>query len=151
MTVDRTLGISALVLAGGVGVSAWKFGLGTLNSPGAGSWPLLIALVMAVLGSILVIRPGSDRREAQDKTPSNWKSFHIALLSMVLFVPALIPLGYPVAMWGVLLVQLRWVEGRSWAMAFTVATAAAALSFAVFRLLLRVPLPAGVIPIPPTW
>ena len=150
MTVDRTLGISALVLAGGVGVSAWKFGLGTLNSPGAGSWPLLIALVMAVLGSVLLIRPGSDRREAPE-TPSNWKSFHIALLSMALFVPALIPLGYPVAMWGILLAQLRWVEGRSWATTLAVATAAAVLSFTVFRLLLRVPLPAGVIPIPPTW
>jgi putative tricarboxylic transport membrane protein len=150
MTIDRTLGISALVLAGGVGVSAWKFGLGKLTSPGAGSWPLLIALIMAVLGSVLVIRPDSERNKAPER-PSNWKSFFIALISMALFVPALIPLGYPVAMWGILLVQLRWVEGRSWAMALAVATAAAALSFTVFRLLLRVPLPAGVIPIPPTW
>ena len=150
MTVDRVLGIAALVLALVAGVFAWRFGLGSLNAPGAGAWPLLIGLTMAVLGAVLALRPDRDRPDPVEGQ-SHWKGFWGALLSMVLFIPALVALGYPVAMWGVLLVQLRWVEGRSWTTAFMVATVAAGGSFGVFRMLLHVPLPAGIVPMPSTW
>ena len=50
-----------------------------------------------------------------------------------------------------LLVQFRWVESRSWRSSITIALAAAIVSLIIFRVLLKVSLPAGVIPLPRGW
>jgi hypothetical protein len=150
MTVDRALGAGALLLASLVGLSAWKYRIARPHAPGAGFWPFLIAVVMAGLGAALAIRPGRSPIQATGVN-SNWKGFWIALASMGFFVPVLVPLGYPALMWLLLMVQLRWVEGRSWTTALLSASVAAIMSFVVFRLLLHVPLPSGILPLPRNW
>ena len=151
MIVDRAVGAGALLLATLVCLlSAWKYGIGSPNAPGAGFWPFLIAVIMAGLGAELAIRPGRSPLPSTEVN-SNWKGFWIALSSMGFFVPVLVPLGYPASMWLLLIVQLRWVEGRSWTTALLVASVAAILSFVVFRLLLHVPLPSGILPLPRNW
>jgi hypothetical protein len=44
-------------------------------------------------------------------------------------------------------VQLRWVEGRPWRSSAWIAVLTALVSFVLFRVLLKVPLPVGVIPL----
>jgi putative tricarboxylic transport membrane protein len=150
MTIDRVLGLGALLLAGAVCLTALGYGIGRPNAPGAGFWPFLVALIMAGLGAALAIRP--DRSTpAPSETGANRKGFWIALGSMGLFVPMLVPLGYPTSMVLLLVIQLRWVERRSWTTALLVASAASIVSFGVFRLLLHVPLPAGILPLPRNW
>jgi len=46
---------------------------------------------------------------------------------------------------------LRWVESRSWRSSGWIAILTAIISFVLFRVLLRVSLPAGVIPLPRGW
>jgi uncharacterized membrane protein len=50
-----------------------------------------------------------------------------------------------------LFVQLRWVESRSWKSSASIAVLAAVISFLLFRVLLKVSLPEGVIPLPRGW
>lgn len=150
MPLDRILGLGAMVLAVPVGVTSWRFGLGTPVSPGPGFWPFLIALTILGLGAALALRPDRGFR-APCTAGSRWTSLGIALATLVFFVVGLEPLGYPLATVILLVVQFRWVEGRTWCTAVLIAALASAVSFVLFRFLLRIPLPAGVMPLPLGW
>ncbi len=147
MTVDRALGAGAILLAIPVAAASWGFGVGSPKSPGPGFWPLLIALCMAGLGAALIARPG-PARSAADAGPSRWTRFAVCMGTLAFYVLALEPLGYLAATFVLLLVQLRWVEGRSWRGSFLTSALAAAISLIVFRTLLNVPLPQGMLPLP---
>jgi hypothetical protein len=150
MNVDRVLGVGAILLATPVAVVSWRYGVGSPKSPGAGFWPLLIAAAMFGLGLSLLVRP-IDAAAVQKTSDSRWGRFSIALGTLAFYVVALEPLGYPLATTIMLFVQLRWVESRSWRSSGWIAILTAIISFVLFRVLLRVSLPAGVIPLPRGW
>ena len=150
MTVDRILGVGAILTAIPVAAAAWGFGVGNPKSPGAGFWPLLIVATMGGLGVWLIVHPSRDGVAAA-APESRWGRLWIALGTMVFYVAALDRLGFPLATVLLLLVQLRWVEGRPWRSSVGIAVLATLLSFVLFRVLLKVPLPAGVIPLPRGW
>jgi putative tricarboxylic transport membrane protein len=149
MNVDRILGAGALLLAIPVGVASWGFGVGSPKSPGAGFWPLVIALMMAGLGLSLILRPTPNALTAGGE--SRWGQFAISLGTFAFYVAALEPLGYLLATAVMLFVQLRWVESRSWRSSAAIAVLAAVISLIVFRVLLKVTLPEGMIPLPRGW
>jgi putative tricarboxylic transport membrane protein len=149
MNVDRFLGWGTLLLALPVVAASWGYGVGTPKSPGAGFWPLVIALTMAALGLTLILRPTPNAPTAEGE--SRWGKFAISLGTFVFYVAALAPLGYLLATAVMLFVQLRWVESRSWRSSATIAVLASVISLIVFRVLLKVSLPEGVIPLPRGW
>ena len=149
MSVDRILGIGAVLLAIPVGVASWGFGLGSPKSPGAGFWPLVIALTMVGLGITLILRPTPNAPTAGGG--SRWGKFVVSLGTFAFYVAALEPLGYLLTTAVMLFVQLRWVESRSWRSSAAIAVLAAVISLIVFRVLLKVTLPEGVIPLPRGW
>ncbi len=150
MSVDRVLGLGAVLLAIPVAVTSWGFGAGSPESPGAGFWPLLIALAMAGLGVALVLHP-TGRGAITGGADSRWRKLGIALGTLGFYVVALEPLGYLLATVLLLVVQFRWVEGRSWRTSTWTAVLTAAISLLLFRTLLKVPLPLGVLPLPKGW
>ena len=149
MNVDRVLGVGAVLLAIPVGIASWGFGVGIPKSPGAGFWPLLIALVMIGLGLSLILRPTPSVDAAAGE--SRWGKFGISLGTLAFYVVSLEPLGYLLATAVLLFVQLRWVESRSWKSSVSIAVLAAVISLVLFRVLLKVSLPEGVIPLPRGW
>ena len=149
MNVDRFLGWGALVLALPVGVASWGFGLGSPKSPGAGFWPLVIVVTMAGLGLSLILHPTPNAPKAGGG--SRWGKFAISLGTLVFYVAALEPLGYLLATAVMLFVQFRWVEGRTWLSTAVTSTLAAVITLILFRVLLKVTLPLGVIPLPEGW
>ena len=148
MNVDRFLGVGAVLLAIPVGAASWGFGVGIPKSPGAGFWPLVIAVVMAGLGLTLILRPTPNAAAGGE---SRWGKFGISLGTLAFYVVALEPLGYLSATVVMLFVQLRWVESRSWKSSAAIAVLAAVISLVLFRVLLKVSLPEGVIPLPRGW
>lgn len=150
MTVDRALGVGAILMAIPVAAAAWGFGVGSPKSPGAGFWPLMIAAAMAGLGAWLIVHPSRDG--VTDGAPdSRWGRLWIALGTMTFYVAALDRLGFPLATAVLLFAQLRWVEGRPWRASAWIAVVTTFIAFILFRVLLKVPLPAGVIPLPRGW
>jgi putative tricarboxylic transport membrane protein len=149
MNVDRVLGVGAILLAIPVGVASWGFGVGSPKSPGAGFWPLLIAVVMVGLGLSLILRPIPNAMTAAGD--SRWGKLGIALGTLAFYMIALEPLGYLMATAAMLFGQLQWVESRSWRSSASIAVLAAVISLILFRVLLKVSLPAGVIPLPRGW
>lgn len=150
MNVDRILGVGAVILAIPVGAASWGFGVGSPKSPGAGFWPLLIAVVMVGLGLSLIQRPTSNAMTVT-RGDARWGKFGISLGTLAFYVVALEPLGYLSATVVMLFVQLRWVESRSWRSSASIAVLAAVISLLLFRVLLKVSLPEGVIPLPRGW
>jgi hypothetical protein len=149
MNVDRFLGVGAVLLAIPIGAASWGFGVGSPKSPGAGFWPLVIALTMAGLGLWLILRPTPNATTAGGE--SRWGKFGISLGTLVFYVVTIEPLGYLLATVALLFVQLRWVESRSWKSSAVIALLAAVVSLVIFRVLLKVSLPEGVIPLPRGW
>jgi putative tricarboxylic transport membrane protein len=149
MKVDRFLGWGTLLLALPVGWASWGYGVGSPKSPGAGFWPLLIAFPMAGLGLTLLLRPRSGATQAESE--SRWGKFAVALGTLAFYVVALEPLGYLLTTAVMLFVQLRWVEDRPWLSSAAYATLAAMITLILFRVLLKVTLPLGVIPLPRGW
>jgi hypothetical protein len=150
MSVDRILGLGAALLAILVMLVSWGYGLGTPRTPGPGFWPFCIALAMLGLGAMLVIRP-APAAQGEDQSASRWRRLAIALLTLAFYVVALEPLGYLAAMAILLVVQLRWVEDRPWRGSVVIGVASAVASLIVFRTLLKVPLPVGILPLPQGW
>ncbi len=149
MNVDRILGWGALLLALPVTAASWGYGVGSPKSPGAGFWPLVIAVTMAGLGLTLILHPTPNAPTAGGK--SRWGKFAISLGTFAFYVAALEPLGYLLTTAVMLFVQLRWVESRSWRSSACISVLAAVISLIVFRVLLKVTLPEGVIPLPRGW
>jgi putative tricarboxylic transport membrane protein len=149
MNVDRVLGVGAVLLAIPVGAASWGFGVGSPKSPGAGFWPLLIALMLVGLGVSLVLRPTANAATAEGEP--RWGKFGVSLGTLAFYVVALEPIGYLLTTSIVLFVQLRFVESRSWRSSATIAILAALISLVLFRVLLKVTLPEGVIPLPRGW
>jgi hypothetical protein len=111
---------------------------------------LLIVVAMAGLGFSLLLHP-SEAFPVPTTQDSRWGRLWIALGTMAVYVVTLDPLGFPVATTILLFVQLRWVENRTWRSSAWIAVLTALIAFVLFRVLLKVPLPAGVIPLPRGW
>ena len=148
--VDRIVGIAALL--GGIllAIAGWQLDPGTSKLPGPGFFPLLIALAMGGLGLWLLLRPGQDEKPLRSES-SRWSSFALALASIVAYALLLQDLGYLISTFGLLLIQLRWVEKQNWRVSLLTAGMAAVVSLVVFRVFLKVPLPEGILPLPKGW
>jgi putative tricarboxylic transport membrane protein len=148
--VDRMAGIAALL--GGIllAYTGWRLDPGTSKLPGPGFFPLLVALSMGGLGAWLFLRPGPAAKPAPPGT-SRWGPFFIALFSLLAYAAVLDRLGYLISTFGFLAVQLRWVEKRNWTLSLMTAALAAGISLFLFRALLKVPLPVGILPLPKGW
>jgi len=144
--IDQVVGGVSVVGGVVLVVASWRLGMGAWREPGPGSWAFLVSIVLIVFGAWLFFHPDPAAKAAVRSEP-RWGRLALALGSMLAFVVALEPLGYLVAMALLLLVQLRFVESRSWRGSLLVAVIASATSFVMFGLWLKVPLPAGIVPI----
>lgn len=149
MNIDRMLGLGAVLLAIPVAAASWGYGAGSPNSPGAGFWPLVIAVAMVGLGLSLVLYP--TPKGVMEPGRSRWSHFGISLGTLAFYVIALEPLGYLLTTALLLFVQLRWVESYSGRLSAGIAIVTAVASLLLFRVLLNVSLPTGLIPLPQGW
>jgi hypothetical protein len=144
--IDQVVGGVSVVGGAVLVVASFQLGLGMWRMPGPGAWPLLLSVVLIAFGVYLLVQPDPAAKPAVRSKP-RWGRLALALASMLGFVAILVPLGYLVAMALLHLAQLRFVEGRSWGGSILVAVLGSVISFVVFGLWLKVPLPAGIVPI----
>jgi putative tricarboxylic transport membrane protein len=146
MGIDRLVGCGAFVGGLAVAFVSYGLGLGDFRMPGPGAWPFILGVVFAVLGGWLWLHPAATPAEAE-QGKSRWAALTICLVSFFAYAFLLEPMGYLVATTLVMIVQLRWVEGRTWTVALSTSVLAAVISFVMFGVWLKVPLPPGIIPI----
>lgn len=140
MRADRLAGAAILLFAA---FAIWEdrvLPLGTLAAPGAGMFPLALALALAGFG-VLVFAGGGGEALSFDRREIGRAA---SILGACAFAALMLErLGYRLTMAAVLIFLLAVVERRRPWPALAVALALAASSHYLFAGLLRVPLPRG--------
>jgi putative tricarboxylic transport membrane protein len=140
---DFRAGLAFLALGVWVCIEANRLGFGSALAPQPGFFPWLGGLTLSGLSLALLGQAFRGRREA--RTGGKWWRPVVLLASLVLYVPLLEPVGYPLATIALCAVTLRILETRRWSVTLGVSMALAVGSFLLFRRALGVELPAGLL------
>lgn len=144
MSQKRDVVASLLFLALGIGVciqAAW-LGFGSVLTPEPGFFPWIGGLTLVVLSVCLFVR-GFGTRAAAAVADGGWAPPALLLAALVVYVPLLEPLGYPIATTGLCVAALRILKTRRWSATLGVSVALAVGTFYLFNRMLGVELPAG--------
>jgi putative tricarboxylic transport membrane protein len=143
---DLAASLVFLALGVWVCVEANRLGFGSVLAPEPGFFPWLGGLALAGLSLGLLGRAWRGRSAPLQGGAAGWTRPAILLAALILFVPLLEPVGYPVATMALCVVVLRILETRRWSVTLGVSIALAVGSFLLFRRGLGVELPAGILP-----
>jgi hypothetical protein len=144
--VARLVPLVILVASGFYLIQAMKLPLGTAAKPGAGFFPVAIAVFACVVALVAGARaflspqavPAEESSEAAD--PARRRRVAGAVVALVAFCLTLPWIGYPIAAFGFVSVVL-WGLGGRWQPALLTGALSAAGSYYLFAVLLGVPLP----------
>ena len=139
---DQVSGLMLLALAA---VAAWqnsKYPLGSLQEPGPGYTPLLIAIFLGVTGLLIAVRGRSSSSLAETSWPEGRRALVIlAACAVATFVLEVI--GYRITVAALLIFFLGVLERRHPLHVATVSIGFSLLTYYLIGVLLRVPLPRG--------
>ena len=144
--VARLVPLVILVASGFYLTQAMKLPLGTVAKPGAGFYPLAVAVfacvVALVAGARAFLSPQAVRPEAPSGVtdPARRRRVAGAVGALAAFCLTLPWIGYPIAAFGFVSVVL-WGLGGRWQAALLTGALGSAGSYYLFAVLLGVPLP----------
>ena len=129
------VGLAFCILARGLPAQT-GFGLGPAFLP---FW---MGVLLSLCGAWVTIRPGKQS-EGEAAAPGGPRRAAFGLFILLLYTLALEPLGYLLSTLGFLFGCLRFLYRASSARALSVAFTGGLVLFLIFRMWLRIPLPAG--------
>jgi putative tricarboxylic transport membrane protein len=137
--------LSGLMLAALAAYVVWQnrtYPLGTLQDPGPGYTPLIIALFLGAIGIVIAVRGGRSQPLGDMEWPEARRAAMI-LAACAAATYALEPIGYRITIAALLVFFLGVMEHRRPMMVAAVAIGFSLLSYYLIGTLLRVPLPRG--------
>ncbi len=141
---DRVSGLVFLALGVGVCAVASRLGFGSFRAPEPGFFPWLGGLALVALSGGLLVH--AWRGPATGGSPgAEWGRPAMLFGALILYVPILEPVGYPLATTALCAVALRILRVRLWRVALGVSAVLAVVSFLLFRRALGVELPPGLL------
>jgi putative tricarboxylic transport membrane protein len=139
---DVVASVVFLALGVGVCIQAARLGFGSVLMPEPGFFPWIGGVTLVVLSTCLFVRSLGSRAAAA-AADGDWTPPALLLAVLVVYVPLLEPLGYPVATTGLCVVALRILKTRRWSVTLGVSAALAVGTFYLFNRMLGVELPVG--------
>lgn len=137
---DQVAGVMLIALAAYVGWMNRVYPLGTLQEPGPGYVPLILAIFLGVMGVLVVVGGRSSAPFAAIDWRERWRA--IAILAACAFAAyGLERLGYRITMTALLVFFLGALERKHPAKVVAVAFGFSFATYYLFAKLLRVPLP----------
>jgi putative tricarboxylic transport membrane protein len=148
MRSNIAVAVVLLALAGYIFLAAGTLPFGTMRVPQTGFFPKTLAVLLGIFSLILLARAlagrealsGAERIETQ-----GWIRIAVTLMTLAGFALALERLGFLLTTFLLMISLLRAIEAQKWRKVVVVALATALISYAIFSLLLGVPLPAGLL------
>jgi len=143
--LERALPLALLVAAGVYLVFALRLPLGAIARPGAGFYPVIVAvfaLAVAVALTVSAFRGAAPAERGERLPPAARRRVAVSVAALAAFCLALPWVGYPAAAFGFVAVVLRYLGGR-WSTALFTGALSSAGSYGLFATLLGVPLPRG--------
>jgi putative tricarboxylic transport membrane protein len=140
----RAVPLVLLVVAAIYLTLAVRLPFGTAARPGAGFYPVIVALfaVAVALAATAGAFRGARGPEAVELTPDARRRVAISVAALIMFCLVLPWIGYPAAAFGFVAVVLRYLGAR-WTTALLAGVLSSAGSYGIFAVLLDVPLPRG--------
>jgi len=125
-----------------------KLKVGSLNNPEAGFAPFLASLLLLFLSAVILIKDFLRFAEADQKVPFiTWKNLMKPINLMVALIGygfLFTTLGYVTSTFLLMLAMFIIYESKKWMHKIITACIIAGISFLIFDVWLRVPLPKGV-------
>lgn len=140
----RIAALVLLVFAAGFLWEASRYPFGSLGTPGPGFLPVTLGTAFAVLSLVLLIRPGLPPEEVLPPDRAAALRIGITIVAITLSILLLDRLGFLVTGTLLMLAMLLFLDRRP-IRAVLLAPVSTFLVYAVFKVWLRVPLPAGLL------
>jgi putative tricarboxylic transport membrane protein len=137
-----------LALAGYIFLAAGTLPFGTMRVPQTAFFPRTLAVLLGIMALILLARTLAGRealRGGEKIETQGWIRIAVTLMTLAGFALALERLGFLLTTFLLMISLLRAIEAQKWRKVVVVALATALISYAIFSLLLGVPLPAGLL------
>ena len=138
----------------GLTISIWSatFPFGGREAPGPGFLPLALGLILILLGSILFVQRITQKGIISSSAlvplipvGAAFKRVAFTLGGMLLSAAFLEYLGFIVTVFFLILFLMRAIQPRKWKVALFYALVSAFSSFVIFQVLLKTPLPRGLL------
>lgn len=139
---DQVSGFVLLLVAIFIGWENRSYPLGTLQEPGPGYVPLLLAVFLGLTGLLVAVR-GTRSQSMRDLKWPEFPRAVVILAAGAVAAYALERVGYRITVFAFLVFFLGVVERRRWYTVLIVSAVFALLSYFLFDTLLKVQLPAG--------
>lgn len=139
---DQLSGLMLLALGAFVGWQNRTYPLGSLQEPGPGYVPMLIAAFLGVMGLLIALQGRASKPVAEMEWPEGKRAL-VILAACAVATYALEPIGYRITIFALLIFFLGVLERKNPLTVATVSIAFSLLSFYFIGDLLRVPLPRG--------
>jgi hypothetical protein len=136
---DVVVGIAVVGLGVAALLGSLALGVGSARTPGTGTWPLLVSIVLVALGLGLLALTGRTR-DAERFTGSS-RLVLAALATMIGFVAVVGVIGFEIPATLLMFVWLRFLGRESWRMSIITSLATVVAFYVVFVGLLAVPIP----------
>ncbi len=139
-TATNLVVAAAVVALGGAALSgSLALGIGTARTPGSGTWPLLISIVLVALGvGLLFAARGTS--DAERFSRSSWLVL-AGLATMVAFVAVLPVIGFEIPAALLTFVWLRFLGGETWRSSVVTTVCVVVAFYLLFVGALSVPIP----------
>ncbi|MDA8125247.1 MAG: tripartite tricarboxylate transporter TctB family protein [Deltaproteobacteria bacterium] len=137
-----------LLFAVVMGQQASRLPMGEMREPGAGFFPLLIAVATGILALLALIealktKPTPLQEEAPSDEPFRWWSIAIILLALIAYALTLPTAGFLLNTFLFMLLLVKVIEPQSWTKSLLAAVVTAVVSELFFNVLLNAQIPKG--------
>ena len=139
---DQLSGLMLFAIAVFAGWQNSTYPLGSLQEPGPGYTPLIIAIFLGVTGLLIAVRGASSPTVGETPWPEGRRAI-VILAACAVATYALEAIGYRITIAALLIFFLGVLERRHPLNVATVSVGFSLLSYYLIGVLLRVPLPRG--------
>lgn len=124
--------------------------MGVMREPGAGFFPLIIAVVTGLLALLILIqalreKPQPRQAEAGFEEPFRWGNLAIILAAVAVYGLTLPMVGFLVSTFWFMLLMVKVIEPQTWTKSLIAAAITAVASELFFNTLLGAQIPTGIL------
>lgn len=142
---DKIIGLIWFVLGSGLTIEAVRLGLGKFQLPGIGFMGFVIGVSLGVSGLVLAVLATLKVKKGDDKilVGQNWRNVMIPLLALLIYIILMEPLGFLISTFLLIFLLFKMTTPKRWCASLATSAIVVLLSYVVFFVWLKVPLPKG--------